>query len=479
MSVPKYETSATTSRAASRVTPLCWRSSWYSSANEARRSVVIGSMMVAAEMSTPRLVATALISVSSPRSVSSAMPRRSTVAAARRTRGSAPSGRTMRRGSERARSTSSYWNINGVTAPTDSMDASSSTPSMSIAPSTSASAVSILAAESAWMPPRASARAAAVEKVSSRVDTTGSCAPTPSMSRHTSARGCSPPVSTSPASDGNASDRCADSIARTMSSRSPGVTTTDPSVRWLSTLGSVMAATTTSCASRDSRAWSPSSSSPSMRAVTPRMLGASSRGASGSRSTGTSRSDTADRVATMADASVRLTMTRMREAWLAASTSVARSMAKRTSCGLRWCAVTTNITGEPRLAATRALNCSSAGAPTSVKSVPSTSTALGLGRQRPVAIDDDSEGVVRGAEHVGVGDAEVVGVRQVVDAATRAEQLDGCVRLVPGAHHWAEDSDVAGAAQRVLVQAERHGGLAAVGLGGGDVEASGHACSPY
>ena len=233
------------SAAASRVTPLCWRSRWYSSAKESRSSLRVGSMMSAPEMSTPRSVATVRISDSSPRSVSCAMPRRRTVAAARSTRGSAPSGSTTLRGSERACSTSSYWNISGVTAPTDSTARSSSTASMSMDSSTSSIAVSILRCESAWMPPRRPASAAAVANVSKLVEMTGSLAPVPSMSRHTDASGRRPPERMSPDSDGNVSERWAESMARTMSVRSPGVMTTEPSRRWSRTFGNVMAATTT------------------------------------------------------------------------------------------------------------------------------------------------------------------------------------------------------------------------------------------
>ena len=75
---------------------------------------VSGSMTAAAEMSSCSCVARARTTAGSPSSVRSTTSRRSSVSAARRTRSSLPSGSTMCMRSARARSSSSYSNISGV-----------------------------------------------------------------------------------------------------------------------------------------------------------------------------------------------------------------------------------------------------------------------------------------------------------------------------------------------------------------------------
>ena len=93
--VPKYETSWMISRACSTVTPLCFRSSAYWSANLSHSSLVCGSSTSAADRSTPSSAARARTCASSPRIVSSATPRCRSRPAAVRMRSSSPSGSTM------------------------------------------------------------------------------------------------------------------------------------------------------------------------------------------------------------------------------------------------------------------------------------------------------------------------------------------------------------------------------------------------
>ncbi len=110
MSVPKYDTSVTVSAACAKVTPLCARSRAYSVANLSTCTASKGLSTSASRMSMPSSIARPRTSIGSPRIVRSAMPRESTVAAARSTRSSLPSGSTMRRLSLRARSTRPYSN---------------------------------------------------------------------------------------------------------------------------------------------------------------------------------------------------------------------------------------------------------------------------------------------------------------------------------------------------------------------------------
>ena len=118
-------------RACASVTPLCARSRCVlvgESVDVARGSNGLESTS-APRMSMPSSIARARTSISSPRIVRSAMPRASSVAAARRMRSSSPSGSTMclraRRGRARCRP---YSNMSGVTTvgPRDAERASSS-----------------------------------------------------------------------------------------------------------------------------------------------------------------------------------------------------------------------------------------------------------------------------------------------------------------------------------------------------------------
>ena len=152
--VPKYATSVTVSRACSIVTPLCARSFAYSTANLSRSSGSNGLRMSAAAMSRPSSAARWRISLSSPRIVSLATCLRNRVLAALRMRSSVPSGSTMWRWFDLARSNRSYSNMSGVTT----SDLLTSSLSSSTAPSTCCSnrarAVSNLRGESAARRPR-------------------------------------------------------------------------------------------------------------------------------------------------------------------------------------------------------------------------------------------------------------------------------------------------------------------------------------
>ena len=106
----------TMSRAASSTMPLCARRSVYSAAKRSRRSSSVGSRTFAPHRSTPSRDAAPRTASSGPSSVSSTTRRRSSVSAARRTRSSVPSGSTMCFFASRARSSSVYSNISGVTA---------------------------------------------------------------------------------------------------------------------------------------------------------------------------------------------------------------------------------------------------------------------------------------------------------------------------------------------------------------------------
>ena len=272
----------TTSRAASSTMPLCARRSVYSAAKRSRRSSSVGSRTFAPHRSTPSRDAAPRTASSGPSSVSSTTRRRSSVSAARSTRSSVPSGSTMCFLASRARSSSVYSNISGVTASERATSKRSSRSSPSTWSSNTASALVILRGVSrAIAPSRAPARTA-VSNVPCRVSTTGSIVGKPSSGRRIVSGGRSPPVSTIPAGEGSTDDACANSAASTTSARSPGVISTAPSSMRSIRFGSVIAATVRCSASRPSSSASPAITSPSQAAATWPTVGAISRSISGS-----------------------------------------------------------------------------------------------------------------------------------------------------------------------------------------------------
>ena len=165
------------------------------------------------------------------------MPRASTVAAARSTRSSSPSGSTMRRRSARARSMSSYSNMSGVTTVgVREAERAGSAPRCRRAARTSPSAVSYRRCESAARRPRVFMIRTAVSYVPRSVAMIGSDEPSPSIRRSISSGSGNGPFSTMPASDGKVPDALASSVASSTSVRSAGTTTIALSVRRGSTL---------------------------------------------------------------------------------------------------------------------------------------------------------------------------------------------------------------------------------------------------
>ena len=107
------------------------------------------------------------------------------------------------------------------------------------------------------------------------------------MSRSTCSESGKPPFSTMPEIDGNVADACAVSTPSSTSLRSPGTTTTEPSMSRGSTFSIDIAATTTPSASRLSRSGSPAYSSPSTASMIVRIEGATRYGSSGIAQTAT------------------------------------------------------------------------------------------------------------------------------------------------------------------------------------------------
>ncbi len=178
-----------------------------------------------------------------------------------------------------------------------------------------------------------------------------------------------------PAIDGKVSDCCASSVPTTTSDRSPGITRIPPSMRRSSTCSIDMPATTVPSDSRWSSSGSPRSSSASVARKSVPTLGALSSASSGIDQTGTP-AGTAPAIAagmpSIASGSARFTITPAMDAWAAASSAVVTSASWRSSSAVRGPSVSgsrppsTSSTEAPRFAATRALNPSSVGLPTSV-----------------------------------------------------------------------------------------------------------------
>ena len=168
-----------------------------------------------------------------------------------------------------------------------------------------------------------------------------------------------------PAICGKFADTCAVSTPSTTSGRSPGVTTTAPSKSRSSTCGSVIAATTMPVLSCDSSDSSPLTRVPSQAAIRSATDGALSSGSSGSANAGTPCPSSALTTASRSPSALFATMANS-VPWLAFSSLTARSAAVLMPSSVRSWALSTSSTGLPRLAASRALNENSVGAPTSV-----------------------------------------------------------------------------------------------------------------
>ncbi len=144
----------TVSRAMSSTMPLWARKRTYSSAKRSRSTASNGLSTVARPMSMPSPMARERTSISSPRIVTSAMPRLRIVPAARSTRSSVPSGSTMRLPAVLARSMRPYSNMSGVTTSERLTSRSSSSRDVSTCCSNAASAVSIFRVDSGESRPR-------------------------------------------------------------------------------------------------------------------------------------------------------------------------------------------------------------------------------------------------------------------------------------------------------------------------------------
>ncbi len=182
----------------------------------------------------------------------------------------------------RARSSSSYSNISGVTASERATSTRESRSSPSTYSSNTASAFVILRGVSRAITPSRAPASVAASYVSCSVSTTGSIVGKPSSGRRNVSDGRSPPVSTMPAGEGSSLDACANSAASSTSARSPGVISTAPSSMRSIRFGSVIAATVRCSASRPSSSASPAMISPSHAAATWPTVGAISRSISGS-----------------------------------------------------------------------------------------------------------------------------------------------------------------------------------------------------
>ena len=209
----------------------------------------------------------------------------------------------------------------------------------------------------------------------------------PSMSRSTASESGKPPFSTMPEIDGNVADACAVSTPSSTSLRSPGTTTTEPSMRRVSTFSIDIAAITTPSASRSSRSGSPAYSSPSTASMIARIDGATRNGSSGMAHTATDAAASVSRPVTTSmsqraaapttstisasrSGSARFTTTPRSVACSRASSSIASSVSWASSSGVRASAwpsrseaprpwptrpPSTSSTGAPRFAAMRAL----------------------------------------------------------------------------------------------------------------------------
>ena len=256
-------------------------------------------------------------------------------------------------------------NISGVTASVRATSSRSSSTSRSTRSSNSARAVATLRGEPLCSRPRTEVSACVVSLVSRSVATIGMVAPRPSISRVTCSGSSNPPLSTMPAICGKFADTCAVSTPSTTSGRSPGVTTTAPSKSRSSTCGSVIAATTMPVLSCDNSDSSPLTSVPSQAAIRSATDGALSSGSSGSANAGTPCPSSALTTASRSPSALLATMANS-VPWLAFSSLTARSAAVLMPSSVRSWALSTSSTGLPRLAASRALNENSVGAPTSV-----------------------------------------------------------------------------------------------------------------
>ena len=151
---------------ARRSTPLCLRSSAYSSANRSRSSLVVRvEHRRAPTRSTPSSAARARICGSSPRRVRSATPRRSSRAGRRGCGRRRPRAARCACGPTGPGPAAGSSNISGVTTDGIGMASCASRSAVSTCSSNSASAVSILRCELAVTRPRAAATRLAVSKV--------------------------------------------------------------------------------------------------------------------------------------------------------------------------------------------------------------------------------------------------------------------------------------------------------------------------
>ncbi len=265
----------------------------------------------------------------------------------------------------RARSMSSYSNISGVTTSDFGTSRSRTTDSPATWASKAAFAVSSLRCEPVLSMPRVSAARDDVANVPRLVVMIGSRWPSPSTSRVTCGAGVKPPLRMMAESEGNVGAACAETSPRITSDRSPGVITTAPSWMRSSRCSMLIAPTMTPSASRASSAGSPAVRSPSTAVMSSPTVGAESNGISGMVNTGRSPSR-ACATSVSSSGLQRLATTATTLACPACSSAMATSEICRISSGVRSRPRTTRMTGEPRLAATRALKASSLGLATSV-----------------------------------------------------------------------------------------------------------------
>ena len=269
----------------------------------------------------------------------------------------------MWRRTDRARLSSSCWNISGVTRAERMTAMRSSSRPRSTPDSKTPSARAIFLGLPGPIPAYTSVTEIAVEKVSVRTARMGTAERlSPSRRRSTWGAGRNPPVRTIPATRGYDEAASASSVPTVMSARSPGVMTRLPSSRWSRKWGSSIAATLKCSTSPSSRCGSPCSiSAPSASRISP-TVGLSRRGSAGRMNTGGSpgspaRSPAAASAA--ASGATRLTTTASRSHFFSARESASTRTASATSPADRPCPAMTASSGAPRFRATSTLNSNS------------------------------------------------------------------------------------------------------------------------
>ena len=274
----------------------------------------------------------------------------------------------------RERSTSSAWNMMGVTTSEGSTSRADRRASTSASCSKVVTATSILRSEPWASRPCREPAAEAAAKVSSGEVMTGMLTSSPSRRRSAWGATSKPPLRTRPDRIGKLEEAWAAMREMSMAERSAGTMASCPAVRRSRTWETSMAHTRTDSASRSSSVSSPAMRVPSTASSTSRTTGAASSGTSGSvvevmPSMAVSASPTAWRVS----GRHLLATTATVRAWLSAISAMETSTEATTS-STSFCPETTSSTGTPMLAATRALRASSGLPATSVKSEPSMMT---------------------------------------------------------------------------------------------------------